>query len=133
MPLKAIAEAFGLRHVGVVSSAITWLVKEGCAETKNRPLDVGREVELRIETLHLNKITRKQWLDETWPKFLAQAKRQGAWLLFGDEASFPQWGTLTDTWAKMGEQPAIETSGKRKGYKVRGLIDYFTGRFFFKC
>jgi transposase len=42
-------------------------------------------------------------------------------------------GTLTYTWARKGQQPTIETSGKRKGYKVFGLIDYFTGRFFFKC
>jgi transposase len=54
-------------------------------------------------------------------------------VLFGDEASFPQWGTLSYTWAPKGEQPTIETSGKRKGYKVFGLIDYFTGRFFYKC
>ena len=27
----------------------------------------------------------------------------------------------------------VETSGKRKGYKVFGLIDYFTGRFFYKA
>ena len=49
------------------------------------------------------------------------------------EASFPQWGTLSYTWARKGKQPTIETSGKRKGYKVFGLIDYFTGRFFYHC
>ena len=27
-------------------------------------------------------------------------------------------------------QPLVKTSGKRKGYKVFGLIDYFSGRFF---
>ena len=26
----------------------------------------------------------------------------------------------------------VKTSGKRKGYKVFGLIDYFTGRFFYQ-
>lgn len=29
-------------------------------------------------------------------------------------------------------QPVIQTSGTRRGYKVFGLIDYFTGRFFSK-
>jgi len=42
-------------------------------------------------------------------------------------------GCTRYTWAKKGQQPTIETSGKRKGYKVFGLIDYFTGRSFFKC
>jgi transposase len=43
-----------------------------------------------------------------------------------------EWGSLTYTWAKRGEQPTVKTSGKRKGYKVFGLIDYFTGGFFHK-
>ena len=45
---------------------------------------------------------------------------------------FPQWGTLTYTWARRGQQPKVKTSGKRKGYKVFGLIEYFTGRFFYQ-
>jgi len=82
---------------------------------------------------HLNEEKRAQWLEETWPKIIALAKEKNAYLLFGDEASFPQWGTLSYTWARRGQQPTVETSGKRKGYKVFGLIDYFTGRFFCKC
>ena len=42
-------------------------------------------------------------------------------------------GTLTYTWARKGQQPTGETSGKRKAYKVLGLIDYFSGRFFSQC
>jgi len=53
-------------------------------------------------------------------------------LLFGDEASFAQWGSLSYTWAKVGQQPLVKTSGCRKAYKVFGLIDYFTGSFFYK-
>jgi len=75
---------------------------------------------------------RQQWLDEIWPEALALASARGAYLFFEDEASFPQWGTLTYTWAKKGQQPTIKTSGIRKGCKVFGLIDYFTGRFFHK-
>jgi transposase len=82
---------------------------------------------------HLNKEKRAQWLAETWPKIMGLANEKNAYLLFGDEASFPQWGTLTYTWARRGKQPTVETSGKRKGYKVFGLIDYFSGRCFFKC
>jgi len=75
---------------------------------------------------------RQEWLNETWPTILTLANEQNAYILFGDEASFPQWGTLSYTWALRGEQPIIQTSGNRKGYKVFGLIDYFTGRFFSK-
>lgn len=87
----------------------------------------------RFVSDHLNPQKREEWMQQTWPEILALAKRKRAYLLFGDEASFPQWGTLTYTWARRGQQPTIETSGKRKGYKVFGLIDYFTGRFFFQC
>ena len=82
---------------------------------------------------HLNEEKRAQWLAKTWPQVLALAKEKNACLLFGDEVSFPQWGTLSYTWARRGHQPTIKTSGKRKGYKVFGLIDYFTGRFFYQC
>jgi transposase len=54
-------------------------------------------------------------------------------LLFGDEASFAQWGSLSSTWAPQGQQPEVPTSGKRKAYKVFGLIDSFSGRFFYKA
>ena len=79
---------------------------------------------------HKNPEERKKWLEETWPEILKLAKEKNAHILFGDEASFPQWGSLTYTWAKRGKQPVVKTSGIRKGYKVFGLIDYFSGRFF---
>ena len=75
---------------------------------------------------------RKKWLEETWPEILGAAGEKDAYILFGDESSFPQWGSLTWTWAKKGQQPVVKTSGSRKSYKVFGLIDYFTGRFFSK-
>ena len=53
--------------------------------------------------------------------------------MFGDEASFPQWGSLSYTWARRGQQPTVKTSGIRKGYKVFGLIEYFSGRFFYRA
>ena len=59
-----------------------------------------------------------------------RARAHKALLLFGDEASFPQWGTLSYTWAPVGEQPVVPTSGQRKGWKVFGLLDYFSGRLF---
>ena len=76
---------------------------------------------------------RKEWLQSTWPNIIKLAREKNAYILFGDEASFPQWGTLSYTWAKRGQQPVVKTSGIRRGYKVFGLIDYFSGKFFYKC
>jgi transposase len=87
----------------------------------------------RFVSDHLDEKARENWLSTTWPQILALAENKNAYILFGDEVSFPQWGTLSYTWARKGKQPTIKTSGKRKGYKVFGLIDYFTGRFFYKC
>ncbi len=84
----------------------------------------------RFVSDHLNEAKRQQWRTETWPAIVQAARRQGALLLFGDEASFAQWGSLAYTWAPRGQQPVVKTGGKRKGYKVFGLIDYFTGRLF---
>lgn len=75
---------------------------------------------------------RAEWLKNTWPKILKEAKEKNGYILFGDEASFPQWGTLNYTWSRKGQQPIVTTSGNRKSYKVFGLIDYFTGKFFAK-
>jgi transposase len=84
----------------------------------------------RFVSDHLNEEKREEWLKVTWPAIVQTARHTGAWLLFGDEASFAQWGSLGYTWAVRGQQPLIKTGGKRKGYKVFGLIDYFTGRLF---
>lgn len=81
---------------------------------------------------HLNEAQRHEWLQTAWPRILHYARRRKALLLFGDEASFAQWGSLSYTWARQGQQPTVKTSGKRKGYKVFGLIDYFSGRLFYK-
>ena len=86
----------------------------------------------RFVSDHLNEAKRHEWLRETWPTLREAARRVGALLLFGDEASFAQWGSLGYTWARRGQQPQVKTGGKRKGYKVFGLIDYFTGRLFSK-
>jgi len=79
---------------------------------------------------HLDEVARQRWRTRLWPEIVQQAREHKALLLFGDEVSFPQWGTLSYTWARRGQQPVVKTSGKRKGWKVFGLLDYFTGRFF---
>lgn len=75
--------------------------------------------------------TRRVWRTQHWPHMVQEARRTGAMLLFGDEASFAQWGSLGYTWALRGTQPEVKTSGTRKSYKVFGLIDYISGQVFF--
>jgi transposase len=87
----------------------------------------------RFVSDHLNEAKRLEWRHTRWPKILRQAKQRKALLLFGDEASFAQWGSLSYTWAPKGQQPEVPTSGKRKAYKVFGLIDYFSGQFLYKA
>lgn len=88
----------------------------------------------RFVSDHLDEVTqeRQVWLEQTWPDLLRQARATGALILWGDECSFAQWGSLSYTWAKRGQQPEVKTSGKRKAYKVFGFIDFFTGAFFYK-
>jgi transposase len=84
----------------------------------------------RFVSDHLDAAKREHWRTVEWPAILRAARQRGALLLFGDEASFAQWGSLGYTWAVRGQQPLVQTCGRRKGYKVFGLIDYFTGRLF---
>jgi transposase len=86
----------------------------------------------RFVSDHLDEAKRQTWLKDTWPTFLAQAKAVGGLVLFGDEASFAQWGSLSYTWAPVGQQPLIKTTGKRKAYKVFGAIEFFSGRLFYQ-
>ena len=86
----------------------------------------------RFVSDHLDEARRQRWLTQEWPAIVAAARRRKALLLFADEASFAQWGSLGYTWAPRGQQPLVKTCGKRKGYKVWGLIEYFTGRLFYQ-
>jgi transposase len=84
----------------------------------------------RFVSDHLDAAKRLAWLTEKWPAILRAAKRRNGLILFEDEVSFAQWGSLSYTWARRGRQPEVPTSGKRKGYKVFGAIEYVSGRLF---
>src|SRR5499427_3967274 len=86
----------------------------------------------RFVSDHLDAARRQEWLNDTWPSILRAAKRRKGLILFEDEASFAQWGSLSYTWARRGQQPAVKTSGKRKGYKVFGAIEYGSGRLLYQ-
>ncbi len=79
---------------------------------------------------HLDERKRKEWLNSTWPEILKLAKRKDALIMFGDEVSFPMWGSLSYTWSRRGRQPVVPTSGQRKGHKIFGLVSYTDGKFF---
>jgi transposase len=86
----------------------------------------------KFDSAHIKPEEREKWLKKSWPEIFKQARERNAYIMFIDEASFPQWGSLTYTWAKKGKQPIVKTSGIRKSYKIFGAIEYFTGRFFSK-
>jgi transposase len=81
---------------------------------------------------HLDDVAPAQedWKRRKWPEIRRLAKAKRALIIFLDEVSFAQWGSLSYTWGVRGQQPVVKTSGKRKAYKVLGGIEYFSGRFF---
>jgi transposase len=81
---------------------------------------------------HLAAGQRRAWCPTTWPQMLQLATERKVLLLFGDDASCPQWGTRSSTWARRGHQPLVKTAGTRQGDKVFGLIESFTGRFLYQ-
>ena len=86
----------------------------------------------RFVSDHLDEEARQRWMKEEWPKIIELAKQLGAPVFFGDEASFAQWGSLSYTWAPMGQQPQIKTTGIRKGYKMFGSIEFFSGQLIYQ-
>jgi transposase len=86
----------------------------------------------RFVSDHLDEAKGQAWLCDKWPTLLRAAKRRKAMMLFEDEACCAQRGALSYTWARRGRQPEVPTSGKRKGYKVYGANEYFTGRLFYQ-
>jgi transposase len=86
----------------------------------------------RFVSDHLDADARQRWMESEFPGILHQAKQLGASLFFGDEASFALWGSLSYTWGRRGHQPQIPTTGLRKGYKVFGAIEFFSGRLIYQ-
>lgn len=86
----------------------------------------------RFVSDHLDADARRHWMESEFPAILGQAKQLGASLFFGDEASFALWGSLSYTWGRRGRQPQVPTTGIRKGYKVFGAIEFFTGRLIYQ-
>lgn len=74
-------------------------------------------------------LARKEWLETTLPAIIGRAKSENSVVLFGDEVSFAMWGSLSRTWAPIGQQPTVKTTGIRKGLKMFGAIELKGGSF----
>jgi transposase len=75
---------------------------------------------------------RQDWINNELPDIINKAKRDGSVVLFGDEVSFAMWGSLGRTWAPIGKQPVVKTTGTRKGLKIFGAIDLMEGGFHYR-
>lgn len=53
-------------------------------------------------------------------------------MLFEDEASFWLDGTLHQTWARIGQQPRVDTYGQRKTAHVFGAVNLATANFHYR-
>lgn len=74
---------------------------------------------------------RETWENKTWPEILKKCEEMNGVIIFCDEVSFAQWGSLARTWAPKGKQPVVKTCGKRKGLKMFGAIGFTDGDFIY--
>src|SRR5919201_1390913 len=135
VPVAVLCERWGLSPACIYGWQKAFLLRGldslvyghgGGRHPKLSPKQKQRLVEL------IDAARRQHWLQQEWPRILRAAQRHKGLILFEDEASFAQWGSLSYTWARRGQQPAVKTSGKSKGYKVFGAIEYFSGRLFYQ-
>jgi len=68
-----------------------------------------------FESDHLDEEMRREWREVTWPAILKQAQEKKAVILFGDEVSFAQWGSLSRTWAPRANNPKSRLPAKERG------------------
>lgn len=72
------------------------------------------------------------WLTKRLPAIRRKAARCRGVVVFEDEASFWQDGSLHATWARVGAQPRVATYGLRKTAHVYGAIALDTAKFTFR-
>jgi transposase len=78
---------------------------------------------------HLDEAACQQCMEKIWLGIVTRARERGLRIFFSDEVSFAQWGLLAYTWAPKGQYSQVKIRGIRKGYKVFGVIELFSGRF----
>jgi len=57
---------------------------------------------------HLDEAKRHTWRTQDFPQILKEAQAAGLGCCSEDEVSFPQWGSLSYTWARRGETPEVK-------------------------
>jgi len=78
---------------------------------------------------HLRKRAERE--NEVWPEILRKCEESEGGIMFTDEVSFAQRGSLARTRAPKGKQPVVRTCGKRKGLKMFGAIGFGDGDFIY--
>ena len=71
---------------------------------------------------HLDAACRQAWLHEEWPTILRAAKRRGGLILFEDEASFAQWGSVSYTWRGAATSPRCLPVASAKATRSLGPL-----------
>ena len=88
----------------------------------------------RFVSDHLNEAKRLEWRrTQVAARFYARRDSERHCCSLAMKPALPSGARSAIPGPPQGEQPEVPTSGKRKGYKVFGLIDYFSGRFFYKA
>jgi transposase len=64
----------------------------------------------------------RQWLEETYPKIAARAKREGALILWQDETGFRSQCSHGRSWSPKGQTPIVEGTGQRFGTNMSSAI-----------
>ena len=65
-----------------------------------------------------------------WVMLIEQYSRAGAIMQAGIKRDIISAPSLSYTWARRGQHPAVKTSGKRQGDKVFGAMAYCSGRLY---
>jgi transposase len=76
----------------------------------------------RLGSDPLDTAKRLAWLAQQWPTIVRAATRRQGLILCEDAASFAPWGSLSDPWARRGQQPEVPTRGTRTGSNVFGAM-----------
>lgn len=75
-------------------------------------------------------VEQARWRRHIYPGIKGCRTPDGV-LVFEDEASFRQDGTVHQTWARRGCRPRVPTTGQRKSVKVFGCVEVYSARFLF--
>src|SRR5438874_9740234 len=68
----------------------------------------------RLVSDHLNEAKRLAWRRTTWPTILHHARQRKALLLFGDAASFAQWGSRSSPGPPQASNPQCPPVARAK-------------------